>query len=103
MGRRCSPSCARLREPIPSNRFRNLMAPPDVVESVLMSTLTEIEAAAAKLPGTQKEALVEYTSALLRRERTARPPQNDLAEFSGALRLAEDPLAWQRRVRGEWE
>jgi hypothetical protein len=68
-----------------------------------MSTLTEIEAAAEKLPVPQKEALVEYLTALLERERTARPRQNDLAEFSGALCLAEDPLAWQQRVRGEWE
>jgi len=61
-----------------------------------MSTLTEIEAAAEKLPVPQKEALIEYLVALLQR-------QHDLAEFSGSLRLREDPLAWQRRVRGEWE
>jgi hypothetical protein len=68
-----------------------------------MSTLTEIEAAAEKLPVPQKEALVEYLNALLQRERAARPPQVDLAEFAGVLRLPEDPLAWQQRVRGEWE
>jgi len=68
-----------------------------------MSTLTEIEAAAEKLPVLQKEALIEFLTAQLQRERTARPPQSDLAEFSGVLRLAEDPLAWQQRVRGEWE
>jgi len=68
-----------------------------------MSTLTEIEAAAEKLPVPQKEALIEYLVALLQRERTAQPRQHDLAEFSGSLRLREDPLAWQRRVRGEWE
>jgi hypothetical protein len=68
-----------------------------------MSTLTEIEAAAEKLPVPQKEALIEYLTARVRRERTARPPQNDLAEFAGVLHLAEDPLAWQQRARGEWE
>jgi hypothetical protein len=68
-----------------------------------MSTLTEIEAAAEKLPVSQKEALIEFLTARLRRERIDLRPQNDLAEFSGVLRLAEDPLAWQQRVRGEWE
>jgi hypothetical protein len=27
----------------------------------------------------------------------------DLTQFAGVIRLSEDPLAWQRRVRGEWE
>ena len=68
-----------------------------------MSTLAEIEAAAEKLPVLQKVALIERLTAQVRRERTARRPQNNLAEFSGVLRLGEDPLAWQHRVRGEWE
>ena len=68
-----------------------------------MSTLAEIEAAAEKLPVPQKEVLIERLTAQVRRERTARHPQNNLAEFSGVLRLGEDPLAWQQRVRGEWE
>ena len=66
-----------------------------------MSTLTEIEAAAEKLPGPQKEALIAFLTAQLQRERTAPPQHNDLAEFAGVLRLTEDPLAWQQRVRGE--
>ena len=68
-----------------------------------MSTLAEIEAAAEKLPIPQKETLIEFLTARVQRERAARPLQNDLAEFSGVLCLAEDPLAWQQRVRGEWE
>jgi hypothetical protein len=68
-----------------------------------MSTLAEIEAAAEKLPIPQKEALIEFLTARVQRERNARRPQSNLAEFSGALRLAEDPLVWQQRVRGEWE
>jgi len=67
-----------------------------------MSTLAEIEAAAEKLPVPQKEALIERLSAQVRRERSARQSQPDLAQFSGVLRLGEDPLAWQRRARGEW-
>jgi hypothetical protein len=67
-----------------------------------MSTLTEIEAAAEKLPVPQKEALIEFLAARVKQERTVQPPRTDLAEFSGVLRLAEDPLAWQQRVRGEW-
>jgi len=66
-------------------------------------TLTEIEAAAEKLPVPQKEALIAFLAARVQRERTARRPKNDLAEFSGVVRLAEDPLVWQQRVRGEWE
>jgi len=27
----------------------------------------------------------------------------DLTQFAGAIRLSEDPLAWQRRLRDEWE
>jgi hypothetical protein len=27
----------------------------------------------------------------------------DLTQFTGVIRLPEDPLVWQRRVRGEWE
>ena len=50
----------------------------------------------------QKEALIERLAAQVRRERTAQHPQSDLAEFSGVLRLGE-ALAWQQRVRGEWE
>lgn len=68
-----------------------------------MSTLTEIEAAAEKLSVPQKQALIEFLTARVQRERIARPPQNDLAKFSGVLRLAEDPLTWQQRVRGERE
>ena len=69
-----------------------------------MSTLTEIEAAAEKLPFSQKEALIAFLTARVQRERTAaRALQVNLVEFSGVLRLPEDPLAWQQRVRGEWE
>jgi hypothetical protein len=68
-----------------------------------VSTLSEIEAAAEKLPVPQLEALVESLNARLQRERAVRTPKNDLAEFSGVLRLTEDPLTWQQRVRGEWE
>ena len=68
-----------------------------------MSTLAEIEAAAAKLPVPQKEALIERLTAQVRQERSAAHPRRNLAEFSGVLHLSEDPLAWQQRVRGEWE
>ena len=68
-----------------------------------MSTLAEIQAAAEKLPVPQKEALIERLTAQVRRERSAQHPQGALAEFSGVVSLGEDPLAWQQRVRGEWE
>jgi hypothetical protein len=68
-----------------------------------MSTLAEIERAAEELPAPQVEQLIEHLAARLRRERTGqvRKPTN-LAEFSGALRLTEEPLAWQQRLRAEW-
>ena len=68
-----------------------------------MSTLAEIEQAAGELPAPQIEQLIEHLAARLRRERAGqvRKPTN-LAEFSGALRLAEEPLAWQQRLRAEW-
>jgi hypothetical protein len=67
-----------------------------------MSSLAEIEAAADKLPVPRKEALIERLTIQVRQERSAPHPQGDLAQFSGALRLDQDPLAWQQRVRGEW-
>ena len=68
-----------------------------------MSTLAEIEVAASSLPEPEKEALIQFLTARLRRERMDRfrKPGN-LADFSGVLRLAEDPLAWQQRCRDEW-
>ena len=68
-----------------------------------MSTLAEIEEAASSLPEPEKEALIEFLTARLRRERMdrLRKPGN-LTDFSGVLRLPEDPLAWQQRCRDEW-
>jgi len=68
-----------------------------------MSTLAEIEAAADKLPVPQKEALIERLTIQVRQEQAAQHSQGNLAQFAGVLRLREDPLAWQQRVRGEWE
>ena len=68
-----------------------------------MSTLAEIEQAADTLPAPQIEQLIEHLAARLRREQAGKlRSRTNLAEFSGALRLAEDPLAWQQRLRAEW-
>jgi len=68
-----------------------------------MSTLAEIERAADELPAPEIEQLIEHLAARLQRERAGRVrKQTNLAEFSGALRLAEDPLVWQQRLRAEW-
>ena len=68
-----------------------------------MSTLAEIEQAADGLPAPQIEQLIEHLAARLQRERAEKARRRtNLAEFSGALRLAEDPLAWQQRLRAEW-
>jgi hypothetical protein len=78
------------------------MAARIVVYFLEMSTLTEIEAAADKLPVPQKEALIERLTLQVRQERSAGHSQGNLAQFSGVLHLDQDPLAWQQRVRGEW-
>jgi hypothetical protein len=67
-----------------------------------MSTLAEIEAAADALPIEQKRKLLEFLALRVNGKSTAKRPTN-LADFAGVLCLREDPLAWQKRVRGEWE
>jgi hypothetical protein len=67
-----------------------------------VSTLTEIEAAADGLPLDQKRKLLEFLLSRVNGERASTPP-TDLAKFAGTVRLPEDPLKWQQRVRGEWE
>jgi hypothetical protein len=67
-----------------------------------MSTLAEIEAAADALPLEEKQKLLRFLTARLNGEKQTER-QSNLSQFSGALRLSHDPLAWQRRVRGEWE
>ncbi len=67
-----------------------------------MSTLAKIEAAAEALPLEEKQKLIRFLTSRVNGERPARV-KTDLAEFSNALRLSQDPLAWQQRIRGEWE
>jgi hypothetical protein len=67
-----------------------------------MSTLAEIEAAADALPLEEKQQLIRFLTSRLNGERQIED-QTDLAGFSGALQLPQDPLAWQKGVRGEWE
>lgn len=68
-----------------------------------MSTLTEIEAAADALSPEQQEALIKYLAERVKQRRaTDAPGCRNLAEFSGTIRLREDPLAWQTAIRDEW-
>ena len=67
----------------------------------VVSTLAEIGAAADALPLEQKKKLLEFLESRVNGEREAKAPSN-LIEFAGTVRLLEDPLTWQRRVRGEW-
>jgi hypothetical protein len=66
-----------------------------------MSTLGEIEVAVEALPLEQKQELLRFIAARLNGDG---PSKNlsDLTDFAGSIRLPEDPLAWQQRVRGEW-
>ncbi len=66
-----------------------------------MSTLTEIEAAADALPADQKKKLLEFLAARVNGTTGSRT-LTDLREFADSIRLPEDPLVWQQRVRGEW-
>lgn len=68
----------------------------------LVSTLTEIEAAAEALPLEQKRKLLEFLSARVNGD-GHHAEATDLRAFAGAIRLSEDPLVWQQRVRGEWQ
>ncbi|MGB8473946.1 MAG: hypothetical protein WCE61_07685 [Candidatus Acidiferrum sp.] len=68
-----------------------------------MSTLAEIEAAAESLPLEQKKELLRFLAARLNGGGPEAKHRSDLAEFAGTLRLSEDPLVWQQRVRGEWQ
>ena len=68
-----------------------------------MGTLAEIEAA---VPGLNTDELERLEAKLreIRRQRVSvsqREP-TDLTEFAGSLRLTEDPLGFQRRMREEW-
>jgi hypothetical protein len=67
-----------------------------------VSTLAEIEAAADALPLEQKKKLLEFLASRVNGESESKRA-TDLAEFAAVVRLPEDPLAWQRRVRGEWQ
>jgi hypothetical protein len=66
-----------------------------------VSTLGEIEAAADALPLEQKKELLQFLESRI----NGKPQEKalaDLGRFAGAIRLPQDPLAWQQRVRGEW-
>ena len=67
-----------------------------------MSTLAELEAAADALRPEEKQQLIRFLTSRLNGERQTEQ-QTDLAAFSNAVQLPQDPLAWQKRVRGEWE
>ena len=67
-----------------------------------VSTLAEIEAAADALPLEQKQELLRFLALRVNGDRKAQGA-TDLSQYAGTLRLSEDPLEWQQRVRGEWE
>lgn len=67
-----------------------------------VSILQEIEAADESLPLEEKKRLLDFLAARVNGGEQKRQP-TDLGKFTGAVRLSKDPLAWQQRVRGEWE
>ena len=68
-----------------------------------MSTLAEIEAAVPNLNPEELEHLVTRLQEIRQKRVVVRQAGTNLAEFAGVLRLTEDPLDWQHRVRSEWE
>ncbi len=69
-----------------------------------MSTFAEIEAAVPSLNTAELERLEARLRELrLQRQAARRDTPTNLTEFAGSLRLTEDPLKFQRRVREEWE
>jgi len=72
-----------------------------VLISEVVSTLAEIEAAADALPLEQKKELLQFLVSRVNGKTQGKGPA-DLARFAGTIRLPQDPLAWQQRVRGEW-
>jgi hypothetical protein len=66
-----------------------------------MSTLTEIEAAPDTLPLEEKQKRIRFLISHLDGE--TRAEQQDLTAFSETIHLSQDPLAWQRKVRGQRE
>jgi hypothetical protein len=67
-----------------------------------LNTLAEIEAAADTLPPEEKQKLIRFLISRLNGE-TPVDHQTDMSAFLGTIHLSQDPLAWQRRVRGQWE
>jgi hypothetical protein len=67
-----------------------------------MSMLAEIEAAVDALSLEQKQELLRFLASRVNGA-DAEKDLTDLTQFSEVIRLPEDPLAWQRRVRGESE
>ena len=67
-----------------------------------MSKLTEIEAAVDALSLEQKQELLRFLASRVDGADTEND-LTDLSQFAGVIRLPEDPLAWQRRARSEWE
>lgn len=68
-----------------------------------MSTLTEIEAAVDALTPEQQEALLKYlTERAAQRGASPAGKSHNLADFSGTVRLHEEPLVWQSAARDEW-
>jgi hypothetical protein len=67
-----------------------------------MTTLAEIEAAADTLPPEEKQKLIRFLISRMNGE-TPAEQQTDLSGFSETIHLSQDPLAWQRQVRRQWE
>ncbi|PYI91416.1 MAG: hypothetical protein DME97_14110 [Verrucomicrobia bacterium] len=67
-----------------------------------MNTPAEIESAADALTQEEKQKLISFLVSRLKGE-TPAEHETALTAFSGTIYLSQDPLAWQRRVRGERE
>lgn len=66
-----------------------------------MRKLEHLMDEAVKLPPDQQLELAQHLIALARRKKYAGKPA-DLNRFAGTVKLTEDPLEYQKRIRAEW-
>lgn len=67
-----------------------------------MRDLEQLQKDSAKLSTEEQLKLAEYLIARARRQKRPDPKQ-DIGEFYGTIKFPEDALAFQHRVRAEWD
>lgn len=66
-----------------------------------MTTKQDLHRAIDELSDEQVKKVIRIVE-VIQADLTNTPHRIDLARYSGILRLTEDPLAYQERMRNEW-